>query len=234
MFGWLKEFSDNLTCEFCDKEVFDGEYICEECRKKLPYHGEFICPTCGKKTFPGSGICNECKETYPLYRFARAPFQYDGELIPKIHAFKDGDKYLAKPFSLEMFPYLRLFQKAELIVSVPLSEESLWERGYNQAELLARELSVLGEIPYGEGLLERIKDEDEQKNLSRRERMKNIKRSFRVKDKAQVIGKGVVIVDDVMTTGATANEITRVLLDAGASHTYVLTIASTPLKDYGV
>ena len=113
----------------------------------------------------------------------------------------------------------------DLIVPVPLHIRRLRERGFNQALLLARELSKQTGIPCEQRSLRKIKDTPFQTALKGRERRKNLKAAFRVKKTEEIEGKSVLLVDDVYTTGTTVNECARTLLEAGAATVGVLTLA---------
>jgi ComF family protein len=111
------------------------------------------------------------------------------------------------------------------MIPVPLHIRRLRERGFNQALLLVRELSKRMGIPYQERALKKIKDTPVQIALKKRERRKNLRGAFQVKDREAIRGKAIVLVDDVYTTGATINECSRTLLKAGAKQVAVLTVA---------
>ncbi len=133
-----------------------------------------------------------------------------------------------KVFSKLMYPALQtLFQdhSMDLIVPVPLHIRRLREREFNQALLLARELSKRTGIPYHERTLRKIKDTPFQTALKGRERRKNVKGAFHVEKREEIKGKTILLVDDVYTTGATVNECARTLLKGGAARVAVLTLA---------
>lgn len=111
------------------------------------------------------------------------------------------------------------------MVPVPLHIRRLRERGFNQALLLVRELSKRTGIPYHERVLKKIKDTPVQSALKKRERGKNLKGVFEVRDGEAIKGKAIVLVDDVYTTGATVNECSRTLLRGGAERVAILTVA---------
>lgn len=233
---WLKRkeqsFLVNFTCQRCGKEVFDNEYFCEDCREKLPWQLPNVCPRCGRKTEKNAGICQPCKELPPIYLRARSPFSYEGEIVRYIHEYKNGEQYYSVLFGREMTKFRPSFLRAELIVPVPLTEKKCKKRGYNQAELLAKFLAKEWDMPCRTDLISKVKEGEEQKSLSRKERRENAKGIYHLNHRKIFEGKGVVIVDDIMTTGSTVNEIARLLQGAGASFIYVLTVASTPLKEY--
>jgi competence protein ComFC len=113
----------------------------------------------------------------------------------------------------------------DVMVPVPLHIRRLRERGFNQALLLAKELNTRTGIPYAERALKKVKDTSVQIALKKKERKKNLKGAFQVKDHEAIQGKTVVLMDDVYTTGATVNECSRTLLEAGADRVAVLTVS---------
>jgi ComF family protein len=115
--------------------------------------------------------------------------------------------------------------RVDVMVPVPLHIRRLRQRGFNQALLMVRELNKRMGIPYEERALAKIKDTPVQIALKKRERRKNLKGAFQVRDQETIQGKSIVLVDDVYTTGATVNECSRTLLAAGAKQVTVLTVA---------
>lgn len=227
----FENFYRNYRCELCKREVFDDSYFCEACRAKLPYVGKYVCPLCGRKTFEGAGICLECKAHAPIYARARSPFVYEGEIRRLLLGMKRGKRYLSVLFGREMVPLVASFPHIDALLPVPVTERVLRRRGYNQAELLADYLSERSGIPCDSALLVKRREGKEQKGLSKSERRKNVRGIYTVSDRKSCRGKNFLLIDDVMTTGSTADELTRVLLAAGARRVYLLTAASTPLKD---
>ena len=128
-------------------------------------------------------------------------------------------------FSLKIC--LREFVAADVLVPVPMTEERRKSRGYNQAELIAENLSGLINVPVSDKAV-KIKETERQATLNAKERAENLKGSFKAYKK-DFRNKSVAIVDDVLTTGATADELARVLKRAGAGKVYVLTVASVAL-----
>jgi competence protein ComFC len=146
-----------------------------------------------------------------------------------IHRFKYGRVLpLVKVFGDLLHPAFQNLTRdfpTDLLVPVPLHIKRLRERGFNQTLLLVRELSKRTGIPYTERALKKIKDTPFQITLKKRERRKNLRRAFQVKDPERIKGKAVMLVDDVYTTGTTVNECSRALRRAGAEGVVVLTVA---------
>ena len=216
----------NRTCYLCRGEVFAGETFCKDCRGRLPYAVDF-CLRCGRRT-KERGFCAECRARLPLPDKERSAFVYDGEVRRLIYAFKNGDAGMAEGLAREMLPVLeREFAAADLLTFVPMTERARRKRGYNQSERLARALSALCGIPVEE-IFAKTRETGEQKSLSRAEREKNLHGAFHLQKRAVCRGKKILLVDDVMTTGSTADELARLLRGAHAEKVWLLTLAATP------
>lgn len=219
-------FNESWTCNVCGREVFKGDF-CEECEKSLPFIGDTKCEHCGRKTVQSVKYCPSC--SYDKFGFDKAVsvFEYRAPVDKLIKSLKyGGNKYISHLLARYMSEkFIYNFSDAEVITFVPCTVKRLKERGFNQAELLAKELSGLcgAEV---KSLIEKVEETDEQVGLTAEKRRKNLVKAFKVKDKKEVEGKRIVIVDDVMTTGSTVTAVSEKLLKAGASAIYVMTVAS--------
>lgn len=218
-----------FSCAVCHKglEVSLGRrYLCAECIGKIRLIKEGICSRCGKES--AISPCRSCKEKKQIFQKARSAGIYEGALKECIHLLKyNGKTYLARPLGKLLVDLIRYEQdliKAELLIPVPLDKRRYRERGFNQAQLLAAVVSKEIGIPISRSLCRRG-DAPSQTQLSRQERIKNVKGLFKVARNNGVMGKSVLLVDDVFTTGATASECARALLTAGAQEVNVLTVA---------
>jgi ComF family protein len=221
-------FPNNLTCDICGTEVFDGNTLCEECKQSIEFNNGHTCPICGRKTTE-SGICLECKALAPKYKRATSALVYREGTVKLIYKYKSGCGYLKDYFAELIAPKCDVFADADGISFVPMTKRAEYDRGYNQSELIAKELSKKLGLPLLKGAIKKTKESAEQKTLTRREREKNLAKCFKA-DKKVVAGKKIIVVDDVMTTGATADEVTGALLKAGAAAVYFTTIASVEYK----
>ncbi|MBI5655335.1 MAG: ComF family protein [Geobacter sp.] len=222
--------------------------LCHQCRGFIPHAGRVhVCPACLATSrpvepplcticgvpFPApAGIdhpCGPCLTTPPPFAAARAAFLYEGAIRDLIHRFKyDGAVQVRRPLALLMADRLAPLaaEKApDLLVPVPLHVRRLRQRGFNQAVLLGALLSREWQIPLGRRALRRIRWTEPQVNLAAKERLANVRGAFAVTDRARVEGKRVMLVDDVLTTGSTLAECSRVLLRAGAAEVCAVTIA---------
>ena len=149
-------------------------------------------------------------------------------------SFKYGEKKYLKNLLAKLMTdkYLSERFDSDVVTFVPMTKKEQRKRGYNQSELLAREIANSLSLECRPSL-KKVKESPEQKSLSAKERAENLKGVFSCSD-AALKGKRVLLIDDVFTTGATANECSGVLLKAGASNVLVLTACVTALKPYMV
>lgn len=196
----------------------------------MPFVKGHICLNCGMPLDDESDYCNRCQNQKSSFVKNRSPLVYDGEVKRMIHKLKFGKKkYIAQTLGALMADkYLESGMDSEIIVFVPMSESELKKRGFNQAELLAMEVGRRLDIPVLPALV-KIKDTSQQKELKGKDRASNLEGAFACLFE-QVKGRKILLVDDVFTTGATANECANTLLKAKAREVCVLTAAVTKLK----
>lgn len=221
-------FPEKLTCNICGREIFDGGYLCKECAKTLILNDKATCPVCGRRTdYPA--LCLECKDKAPPFKRAVSATVYEGGAARLIIAFKSGSPYLKRYFAQLLEPKCRELKDADAICYVPMTAKAKRKRGYNQSEILAKELAKRLNLTVLKGAVIKKRETKSQKTLSFKERAKNLNGSFTAyKDK--VAGKSIILVDDVLTTGATAETITRELLKKGAKCVYLATVASVEYR----
>lgn len=238
--SWKEKWDDfvfalgerGYTCDFCGREAFSypTPRVCDECEAKQTKNDKNTCDKCGCMTVT-AGVCMRCKTALPAFERGASPLVYFDETARQINRFKRGAKYLARYFALKALPVLQALTKdceEYLLVPVPLTKERQRERGYNQAEELAKLLSRYTGAPCASEMLVKTKDGAQQKTLSAQERQKAIVGSYRVHERKRCEGKTLVLVDDVMTTATTGSECARVLYNAGAKRVLFLAIASVP------
>ncbi len=220
-------FPPNYACVACGREIFNGGYLCEDCRREMTFNNGATCPVCGRKTALPV-LCPECKAEAPRFDCAVSPFVYDGRVRKLIISFKNGSAYLKDFLSASMLEKCRTFTDAEAVCFVPMTDRARRKRGYNQAELLAKEIAAGMQLPLVKAV-KKVKNTSLQKYLSRKERADNLRSCFSA-DKAMVSGKVLIVVDDVLTTGATADAICSELKKRGAKKLYYVTAASVEYK----
>ncbi len=217
-------FPEDYTCDICGAETF-GDNLCADCLEKVTFNNKNTCPVCGRKTSRPE-ICMECKSKPPLYKKAVSPFVYENGVTVLVYKFKNGKPYLKNFFADKIAETLVGFPKIDCMVYVPLARLSAIKRGYNQSKLLATCLSKRILTPVIKNAIVRVKSAHAQKRLSVKQRKDNVKGAFKVNKREEIKGKSVLIVDDVMTTGSTVDELSRILIAAGAKKVYVATVAS--------
>lgn len=222
-------FPASFTCDICGRETFNTN-LCADCRKSVKFNNAVTCPLCGRETVRPE-ICLECKAQPPRYERAVSALVYEDGGQKLVSKFKNGAAYLKDYFADILYEKLKDFPKANCIIYVPMTKKTKRKRGYNQTFLLAKELSARTGIPLFKDALLKTKETSAQKGLTRKERAENLYGAFKVADKNSVKGKIILLVDDVLTTGATADELTRILLSAGADKVYLATVASVRYKN---
>jgi competence protein ComFC len=208
------------------------EPLCTDCRAEFEDLVPPVCDRCGLEVSDkGTPLCAKCEAgDVHYFRQARAAGRFGGSLRQAILALKYGGKRrLARPLGLYLADYLRTSPFApadiDLVVPVPLHPSRLRQRGFNQSSLLAREVGAALGVPVQETALRRTRRTKPQAELRASERAANIRDAFTLTDAAFVSGQSVLIVDDVLTTCHTADEIARVLINAGARTVYIAAVA---------
>lgn len=221
--------SDNPSCLVCGKEVFDGSYVCPDCKNSLPYNDGYICEVCGRAQ-EAEGVCMECKAGLPETNKSRSAFVFGAEARDLVYRFKNGYRYLGNFLCDELFrTYEKYFKdKADIITFVPMFKRDRLSRGFNQAEELAEGLAKRVNLPCIQ-FTSKVRKSAEQKKLSEKERRENLKSCFKVTDRS-CKNKRVLLVDDVLTTGATSDAVAGLLFKAGAEKVYLITVASVEYK----
>lgn len=221
-------FPLRYTCSVCGREVFDDSFLCKKCFDTLELNDGFRCEKCGRKTAGETSNCVSCRTQHGVDK-ARSAFSYEGAIIPLIHKLKySSAKYVATllaPYLKEV--YVNEFFSPDVITFVPMRPLPKEERGYNQAEILAEELAKLVDNQVIEAL-SKTRDTSNQASLGYKDRLENLKNAYKVIDVKAIKDKKVLLVDDVLTTGATSDEVALTLKRAGAKSVYLLTVASVP------
>jgi ComF family protein len=214
-----------IKCGYCDDITENGSYICEKCDTIIDLQElKNRCKFCGTKLFDKNRVCEKCKKEKKYYDEFIYFSEYEYVLKNKILEYKFNDKkYLKDFFAQELAKCLQNVQ-ADYIIGVPISKKRLKERGYNQTNLIAKELSKILGIEYISEMLVKIKDTERQSELSKSERKINVKNSFRVTDIYNIEGKKILLIDDIFTTGATVNECSKTLKKAGAKQVIIATV----------
>lgn len=229
-------------CILCGQDrLFDMEPICPECWAKASPIKAPICKKCGlpigsldQAGFESPFLCSICRKKEWAFEIARAGFVFDGPVRDAIHLLKyQGHFSIGAWLGQKMGEILKhVFHNREnkeeaFIVPVPLSPDRWRDREFNHSLALAVPVSKSFGFPISTSVLQRTDGAAPQVGLTPKERWSNVRGTFRVKGLKSVIGKKIILVDDVLTTGATSNECARVLKKAGAIHVEVWTLART-------
>jgi ComF family protein len=222
------------SCPGCGELQKYADVLCETCARILPRIHAPYCSICGSPLKPNwqVKICPDCRERRPRVTRIRSGFLYEGIVTQLIREVKFARRARALEFFAgELYSkWMPDFPRSiTAIVPVPLHPSREWERTFNQSVLLARELSKLSGIPVVE-LLRRQKRTLPQTSLSGQARRRNLNGVFRFRSSTPDLPRSVILVDDVVTTGATLEACAGTLRKAGVRKVYCLTIARAVLK----
>jgi ComF family protein len=220
------------TCLVCRENSLEDNLLCHKCWSKFQFISSPYCASCGCPfSFEVSrdALCGKCIASPPKYDAARHLFKYEYLSKKLIFALKYNDQtYLAKIFAELLFKkYNTEIIKYDLIVPVPMHWLKRIFRMYNQASLLAIEISKCSNIQIKHDILIKNKWTKAQSSLRREARQNNLRGSIQVDNANFLKGKNIILVDDVLTTGATVRECCNQLRKNGAKNILVLTVAAT-------
>lgn len=229
--NFLEEiYPSNITCYNCNEELIKTNkyHLCKNCLDKINIIKN-CCKKCGEELNEFTAYCLNCKETKRHFDKVYSVATFDNVAKDIVYKFKYGkNKYMSDciiPFLLDKVDEINL-DEIDLIVPVPLSQERLRERGFNQAKILSDKLSKELNIKC-EDLLKRVKNTQTQTTLTKLERKQNLINAFIVEDKQKIKNKNILVIDDIITTGATFDEVARILKLKGANKVFGLTFCHT-------
>ena len=215
------------TFVFCGKVCRQG--ICESCRKEVFYVGEPCCKKCGKPIrYEEQEYCHDCQGREVSFEQGRSIWLHKGLVKQSVYQFKYHNKRAySKVYAREMSRlYGALLQKwnPDVLIPVPLHRKRRRVRGYNQADVLAKEIGRSLNLPVAYNIVKRHRYTNPQKELNKRQRNHNLKDAFCVKNLPEEVKK-VVIIDDIYTTGSTIDAIAEKLKEKGVQKVWFLTIS---------
>lgn len=230
-------YPTDVRCLVCDNKRQDilAHGVCRMCEASLPFIEPPRCPKCGKMMLADDTLCSDCARADHAFYRGISVFEFGTEVKDLIYRYKyRGEKYLSTPMIHWMTGGLEsIGWDFDVIVPVPLHPIREKQRGFNQSRLLAKGISENIGVPLMDKSLIRIKNTPQQARLSGHERRKNLMGAFQVKELKNGPGgpdifeeKTVLLVDDVYTTGSTADQCARVLLGSGAKRVYIITLAT--------
>lgn len=228
------------TCDCCGKELFEypEKRLCDACFQALCLNDGYACIKCGRKTVT-EGVCLNCKRMLPHFTRGFSPLNYADKSAALVNRLKNGESRLSLFLGELMADYFLLHYTDNetdfLLIPVPLTKSKEQLRGYNQATILcesiARRLKERGyTAKLNQTVLIKKRDTDQQKHLHYKERFENAANAYKVLDKKACKGKTVLLVDDILTTGATGGECSNKLLSAGVKQVFFLSAASLAEK----
>ena len=232
MLRHLLNFLFPPQCLICNSQVSAQGTLCLTCWQNVQFITEPYCVCCGYPfdfTLGKDALCGECLREMPLFAHARSVFRYNEHSRALVLKLKYADQaHLAGVYGTWLANFGKdVITASDLIIPVPLHYWRFVGRRYNQSALLAFALKKRTGLPVLPDGLRRIRATKPQPGLTRKQRQKNVAGAFAVSARAapEIRGKTVLLIDDVMTTSATIEQCTKVLLSAGAMHINVLTLA---------
>ncbi len=242
--GWLAEITDALVsvcfpsgCRICERLLTTASRVplCEECLSSFERAPSIICEVCGRP-LPGLArepeqqlLCPPCQDRTYAFARARSFAVYEGAVVRAILLLKfEQIEPLGAWFAERLAELVNAegaAQTADVVVPVPLHRQRERERGYNQAALLSKPLAKRLQLPHRAVLLMRTRARPDKQVLSLEERWASVRGAFATRPGSQVDNLRVLLVDDVLTTGATLDACARALREAGAKSVFGLTIA---------
>lgn len=215
------------TCYFCGK--ISKECVCSDCGKQVEYLEEPRCKKCGKPIrYEEQEYCHDCTERLFYYEQGKSLWLHKGPVRWSVYQFKYRNRRIFAEFYAK--EWKRIYGEKlkeweiDVIIPIPLHKKRRRKRGYNQAEILARELQKVCHIPMDTKSVIRTVNTRPQKELNDKERKKNLSKAFRV-TKHWKKAKNVLLIDDIYTTGNTIDSVAQILKQKGVEKVYFLTIS---------
>ena len=209
-----------------------GVRFCDDCLAAAPRLQAPVCTRCGEPLAAGeNGLCRRCLQHPPAFTAARSWALIEGSARKAVHRLKyHRDLALADVLAAQLLPVVQAQGwEIDAVVAIPLGRQRLRERGYNQAALVAFPLALGLGVPFLRGALARTRETRSQVGLGMAARRQNVAGAFAAVGR-QVQGKTILLVDDVMTTGATLDAAAQALLAGGATRVYAATVARAALR----
>ena len=213
-----------IKCVVCGVDVDKDEHgVCAKCKKILPFN-EHVCQKCGVDIRTMNDFCDSCGKNQLMFDEARSVCRYEDEAKQLVLRLKfAGQKYLSKPMAYMMAQVLaKQNWQFDAVTCIPASNDTIKNRGYNQAQLLANDICDIINFKV-EIFAKKVKDLPPQEKMDYHGRFDNLKGAFELLQKPP---KSLLVIDDVKTTGATLNEFARLVKRHGCKKVYCLTFAS--------
>jgi len=227
---WTK---NKQSCLLCDEPADTALPLCGSCEAELPWLGG-RCLVCALPLSTEGLACGECLQRPPSFDRVEVPWRYGFPIDALVTRFKHQAKWPLGRLLADLMSHHLLHSfdeglpKPDCLLPVPLAGRRLRQRGFNQAAMLARWLSQSLQLPLDENSLRRTQDTPAQQGLDATARKRNLRSAFALAPDTAVKGRHLALVDDVLTTGATAECLARLLKKAGAKRVDVYCLARTP------
>lgn len=226
-----------IHCSNCSSLLADDPipHFCSDCWRAISLMSDARCARCDRPfpssiatTYSPNHVCHSCAERPPSYTKAWTLYPYLSPLQHAIRLFKyQGKVSLAAPLAALMIARLPPLNSVDVIIPVPLHIQKLREREFNQSLLLADHIGRHLDIPVAYTNLVRTAPTPAQTTLSRKSRLKNLRRAFAVRRPDAIVNKRILLIDDVFTTGTTVNECAKALRRAGSADVFAMTLSRT-------
>ncbi len=228
--GFINQLIPN-HCLLCG-DTQGQSLICTHCHEQLPHLETFpfLCSCCALPLKSAAPFCGHCLERKPAFSRSCIAFSYEHPLDFLIHQFKYRRQLTSGKLLGEMLTEAcRQAERPDFLVPAPIHWRKRWQRGFNQTELLARQLGKSLQLPVVDAL-HQTRYHESQKGLGRQQRQKNLRQSLAIRAKftLRINGAHIALVDDVVTTTATARALSELLLKAGAQRVDIWALARTP------
>jgi len=213
------------SCLLCSSWRTGSLGLCHDCLHDMPWHTDYACPQCALPS-GNSMLCGQCLQAPPAFDATRSLFQYRFPLSATLQQYKYGQLLpLARTMGLLLAEHVGRHSAADCIIPMPLHRKRLQERSFNQSAEIARIVSKQLHIPLELQACTRIKPTPPQASLPYKQRIKNMQGAFACQ--AELTDMRVILLDDVMTTGASLNALAKTVKAAGASRVECWVIART-------
>lgn len=226
--AWFMEFLLPSRCPGCSQKLQNHGLLCPSCWADLTLLSDSSCKTCAlpfEFDTEADSRCVACLKKPPEFDWARAAVRYETLGKSMVLKLKHGASTVHVPVMAQMMARALGDKHPDVIMPVPLHQSRMLKRRFNQSQLLARALSNSLDVKLDCFSLQKVRATASQGGLDRAERFRNVRGCFRIKEAMDISGKSVLLVDDVLTTGATAEACARVLKKAGAREVGVVTFA---------
>ena len=230
VYKWLK---NNHSCLLCSQLAQQQQSICLDCEVELPWLGAH-CRLCALPLSSAGQICGECLRQPPSFTRVEAAWRFRFPVDSLISQFKHQSRWPYGRLLAELFAqhlqhaYADGLPRPDHLLPVPLASKRLRQRGFNQAGMLGDWLGKALELPVEHGWLQRPLDTAAQQLLDAAKRKRNLRKAFHLAPGVTLKNLHVAVIDDVLTTGATAEAIASLLCKAGASRVDIYCLARTP------